>query len=134
MQKKLIAGVLAAFVLGAGLLGQSSLPDYPLTFRNRKYQTAAYVSSTPAALATRDTVLLYLRFSNDDASATGTIRVIDGTTSCGGAGCPIVPDVTIAPKTMYVIPLAQGGEFEKGGITWSVTGSTKVVGYVQLQY
>lgn len=127
--KVLILITLALF--GLALLAQT-LTDEPSSFTKRQYYPSGYVPSMATAVASRDVTVVYMRLFNDDATNTGEVRAVDGTTNCGGSACPLF-DVTIAPKSLYLVPM--NNEFVKGGLTWQSVGtSTKIVGFVRLQY
>jgi hypothetical protein len=121
-------------VLVVPLWAQYTLPDIPATISGNKYFRGTYVPSSATSIATVDVLLMFLVFSNDDTSNTATIRVTDGTTNCGGSGCPVLPSVTLGPSTVYVVPLDSVGMYCPSGVKWQATGSSKVFGYGRLRY
>ena len=89
---------------------------------------AGVVPASNTNIASEDVYVDAVVLINNGNTAV-TVTVNDRSTSCASAACPLVPSgLSIAAKSVYVIPLMKVRAV--GGIAWSASNGTDVVGRI----
>ncbi len=84
-----------------------------------------YVPATDTTVITGTVYLRELRLTNTSTSATVTCAVLDKQ----GTPLPLLASPDIAPKSTLILA-SPGGQIMPGGISWSCSSATTVVGAI----
>ena len=130
-------------VLGLSLLpaspafGQTAAP-YP-TIGQPWQQPLGYVPAFSTAVTTSTSMVGILVLANTSASAV-TVTLTDNSTACSSSACPFWPAVNIAGCTggagvgCTVYTASLGGLVATGGVKWSASTGSAVVGFMSGTY
>jgi hypothetical protein len=90
-----------------------------------------YVPNSATDVTTSDSYVGRLHLSNKTAGAL-TCTLLDKSTNCGGAACHPWEAITIAANSVYAADL--GGLYFPGGIQWSCSAASSVIGWMRGTY
>ena len=119
----------ACAIMACTLSAQTAQP-YPQVGQ-RWFQPLGFVPGTSTAMTTLDSQLAQLHLANTTGS-TVTVTITDNSTACGGSVCQLWPAITIAANTVYENNF--GGLIATGGVKWSATTASAVVGWMSGNY
>ena len=94
-------------------------------------QLFGFVPASSTAVTTSDSLLSQLYLANITGSAV-TVSITDISTACSSGPCSLWPAVTIAANTVYIVSFTR--EHAVGGIKWSASTGSAVVGYMSGTY
>jgi hypothetical protein len=117
-------------ILSAFLLVSAAFAQTPYNFGNPplggpKTITTKYMENSSTDFTTKNTWVDLLVLANKSGSAV-TVRISDKSTQCNSGVCDVIPTVSIAANTVYVVPAA-GGLYFKGGINWAASSANAVM-------
>lgn len=102
-----------------------ALSDYPST----KFVTALqYVPNSLTEVTSKTVYPDMMVFSNNTGSAV-TVLVQDETTNCNSNPCVVIPTVSVAANTAYVVYFPGG--IKMAGLKWQAGSSNAIVGYIR---
>jgi hypothetical protein len=117
-------------ILSVFLLVSAAFAQIPYNFGNPplggpKTITTKYMENSSTDFKTKDTWVDLLVLSNKSGSAV-TVRISDKSTQCNSGACDVIPTVSIAANTAYIVPAA-GGLYFRSGINWVASAANAVV-------
>lgn len=122
----LIVGVL----LLACLLPAQTAVSYPVV-GPQWYTPTAFVPATSTSVTTATSLVNFLYLANTSGSSV-TVTVTDASTACSGGACSFWPTISIAANTVYTASMS--GLVAVGGVKWSASTGSAVVGYMTGNY
>lgn len=121
MLKRLLA--LALFVMPLAMSG--------IQYVNESAMIPAYIPTGTTAVVSQTVYLSRLYVANRHVSAI-TVTLTDRSANCGGAGCQLVPTVSVPANSVYVLDMQDIPAVN--GFTWATNTATIVVGWVYYRW
>ena len=124
----LAAGVLS--LLPLRLASQTAIP-YPLNFSTQWQSLTGFLPNSSTAVTTADSYIDYLHLANITGSPV-TVTITENSTNCSSGVCQWWPTISIPANTVYI--QAMGGVYSPGGVKWSASNASAVVGWIRGKY
>jgi len=129
MLKAICACLIVCGIFAGAGWGQTATP-YPV-IGSTWYSPVGYVPASSTAVVNATVLLNVGYFANTTGSAV-TVTLVDQSTACSSGPCTFWPAVSLAANQVYTVSF--GGIVAVGGVKWSASGGTAVVGYLSGQY
>lgn len=92
--------------------------------------TPSYIPNSATAVTT-STVRIYTLYLANNTAGALTVTILDRSTNCNSAGCPLWPTVSIAANSVYTAQLS--GVPATTGFTWQASAANSVMGWISYQ-
>ncbi len=122
----LIAGVFVDHALG------QTATNYP-TVGELWHQPQVFVPASSTPITTSDSLLTHFHLANTSAGSI-SVTFTDNSTNCGGSPCQFWPAISLAANTVQEVDFGVGGILCTGGIKWSASSGSAVVGWAKGSY
>lgn len=127
---KSICACLLICGLFAGVGWGQTATSYPV-LGSTWYSPVGFVPASSTAVVNTTVLVNTLYLANASGSSV-TVTLVDQSTACSSGPCSFWPSVSIAANQVYTASLA--GMVVVGGIKWSASSGSTVVGYLAGQY
>lgn len=122
---------LAPLLLLPGAGYAQTAASYPLNFSQSWQSVTGFLPGSSTAVTTTDSYVDYIHLANT-TSGSVTVTITDNSTHCSAGACQWWPTISIAANTVYVA--STGGIYSPGGVKWTCSAATSVVGWIRGKY
>lgn len=121
--------IIASLIILAALAAAQSVTPFPI-IGEKWEQKFSPIPGSPTAIVNVDVVVNVIQLANASGSSV-TVSFVDQSTACSGGPCTIWPAVSMAANSVYI---AVTNAHVVGGLKWSASTSSAVIGYVNGSY